>query len=55
MNYVEEVSTEYHLLGFVYLGIMIALVVYLSVLHIRRSERIHEAREERNRARRDDN
>ncbi len=54
MNYVEGTPTEYNILGFVYLGIMIAFVVYLSVLHIRRSKRILEAREERNRARRDD-
>ncbi len=54
MNYVEEVSTEYHLLGFVYLGIIIAVIVYLSVRHIRKSKKIYEAREERNRSRRDD-
>lgn len=53
MNYVDEMPQEYNLLGFIYLGIIIAVVVYLSVRHIRKSKKIYEAREERNKGRRD--
>ena len=54
MNYVDGTPAEYNILGFVYLGAIVALIVYLSVLHIRRSKKIYHAREERNQEHRRD-
>lgn len=51
MSFVVE-ETEYHLAVFLYLAVILGIIVFLSVRHIRKSKRLFEARTARNEQRR---
>lgn len=53
MNFVVE-GTEYHLAGFIYLAAILGIIVVLSVIHIRKSKKLYEAREARNHERKEE-